>query len=35
MNFMCFIMENKFEIRYTIGIIVQRIFCGKIRKDTT
>ena len=20
-------MENKFEIRYTIGIIVQRIFC--------
>ena len=28
-------MENKFGIRYTIGIIVQRIFCGKIRKDTT
>jgi len=22
-------MENIFEIRYTIGIIVQRIFCGE------
>lgn len=27
MNFIVLYMENKFEIRYTIGIIVQRIFC--------